>query len=118
MTAASGRESFGFPPGRGYSGDVKKTGGTRKARTAKRVLIIVSRDAPELYRHLKYAFDGNDAIRVIRDRRRRPLPLARAERRRLGVETALRTLGWAVVRYPLESEDPFGPLLPEVAARV
>jgi hypothetical protein len=89
----------------------------RKAKTARRVLIIVSRDAPALYSHLTYSFEGNDAVRVIRDRRRQALPIDHAERRWLVVETALKTLGWAVVRYPLESEDSFGPLLSEVAAR-
>ena len=85
-----------------------------------RVLIIVSRDVPVLYGHLKYAFDGNDAVSVILDRRRQALPIGHADRRWIAVETALRTLGWAVVRYPLESADVLSVTpLPEVAeARV
>jgi hypothetical protein len=87
------------------------------AEPPKRVLIIVSRDAPELYGHLTYAFKGNRAVRVMLDRRRQSVPIVHADRRSSAVDIALRTLGWAVVRYPLENEDDFGYLpMPEVAA--
>ncbi len=45
------------------------------APSRRRVLFVVSRDLPELYESLAYAFDGDYGVRVIFDRRR-------AERRR------------------------------------
>jgi hypothetical protein len=96
---------------------VRKSGALKKGEPARRVLIIVSRDAPELYGHLTYAFKGNHAVRVILDRRRHAIPIVRADRRSVSVETALRTLGWAVVRYPIENMDVFYYVpVPEVAA--
>lgn len=36
----------------------------------RRILFVVSRDLPERYESLAYAFDGDDGVRVIFDRRR------------------------------------------------
>ena len=78
-----------------------------RARTpsADRTLIIVARDAPDLYAHLAYAFEGSDTVDVITDRRHQRLsaPALRTDRRSLAIDAALRTLGWAVVRRPLET---------------
>ena len=40
------------------------------APPSRRVLFVVSRDLPERYESLAYAFDGDDRVRVIFDRRR------------------------------------------------
>jgi hypothetical protein len=77
----------------------------RPARTtpAHRTLFVVSRDLPERYNSLAYAFDGDRGVRVIFDRRRAdrrqqpgtPLVERRREDRRSAErEWTLRSIGW------------------------
>src|SRR5437870_8673459 len=69
-------------------------------------LFIVSRDLPERYNSLAYAFDGDRAVRVIFDRRRadrrqqtrKPLVDRRCgERRSADRDGALRSVGWVEI---------------------
>jgi hypothetical protein len=72
-----------------------------------RHLIIVARNRPKLYEHLKRAFAGNETVQVILDRRvgeRRQSNAAKAPERRRGDRRArqpiteqLRAMGWSVV---------------------
>lgn len=69
-----------------------------------RVLFVVSRDAPTRYADLMGAFEGNGGVQVVFDRRRRTRSAAdqlSPDRRSLSTDVALRTVGWAVIRYPL-----------------
>jgi hypothetical protein len=76
--------------------------GTIQAPT-RRVLFVVSRDLPERYNSLAYAFDGDRGVRVIFDRRRAdrrrqntaPLIERRQEdRRSADRDWRLRSVGW------------------------
>jgi hypothetical protein len=69
----------------------------------RRALFVVSRDLPERYNSLAYAFDGDRGVRVIFDRRRAdrrqqnvtPLIERRQEDRRSGDrDWTLRSVGW------------------------
>ncbi len=69
----------------------------------RRVLFVVSRDLPERYESLAYAFDGDDGVRVIFDRRRAerrqwtdgPTIERRHENRRSAEgDRVLRSVGW------------------------
>jgi len=77
-----------------------------------RALFVVSRSRSERYYDLMYAFGADGAVKVILDRRRserrqwdeRPsLDRRQSDRRSWDTDAALRTLGWAVIRYPLRS---------------
>lgn len=77
-----------------------------------RILLIVSRDEPWLYWILKDQFADEAKVDVLvdrrfRDRREQDLPPTverrRRDRRQSDVTSALRTRGWAVVRYPGET---------------
>lgn len=70
------------------------------------LLMIVSRDRPALYEHLRTEFEGDHGIAVVLDRRlgerrRASEPVTpeqrRADRRRQDVDQQLRRLGWATV---------------------
>ena len=70
---------------------------------ARRALFVVSRDLPERYNSLAYAFDGDRSVRVIFDRRRAdrrqqnaaPLIERRQEdRRSADRDWTLRSVGW------------------------
>ena len=76
--------------------------GTIQAPT-RRVLFVVSRDLPERYNSLAYAFEGDRSVRVIFDRRRAdrrqqnttPLIERRQEdRRSADRDWRLRSVGW------------------------
>ena len=69
----------------------------------RRALFVVSRDLPERYNSLAYAFDGDRGVRVIFDRRRAdrrqpnstPLIERRQEdRRSADRDWRLRSVGW------------------------
>jgi hypothetical protein len=71
--------------------------------TTLRALFVVSRDLPERYNSLAYAFDGDRGVRVIFDRRRSdrrqqpgvPLIERRGEdRRSADRDWTLRSVGW------------------------
>jgi len=72
----------------------------------RRALFVVSRDLPERYNSLAYAFDGDRGVRVIFDRRRAdrrqqtrgPLVERRREdRRSADRDEALRSVGWVEI---------------------
>jgi hypothetical protein len=71
--------------------------------TTLRALFVVSRDLPERYNSLAYAFDGDRGVRVIFDRRRSDrrqqsgVPLIerrREDRRSTDRDGTLRSVGW------------------------
>ena len=74
---------------------------------SRRALFIVSRDLPERYNSLAYAFDGDRGVRVIFDRRRAErrqqktrTPLIerrREDRRSADRDWALRSAGWVQI---------------------
>ena len=73
---------------------------------SQRALFIVSRDLPERYNSLAYAFDGDRGVRVIFDRRRAerrqqtraPLIERRHEdRRSADRDWTLRSAGWVQI---------------------
>jgi hypothetical protein len=73
------------------------------SRKRRRMLFVVSRDLPERHESLAYAFDGDDGVRVIFDRRRtdrrRRTSLPALERRDRDRRSAardwvLRSAGW------------------------
>jgi hypothetical protein len=70
--------------------------------TPQRVLYVVARDRVDLYESLRASFTESPRLGIVLDRRAdRPAEPARdavAERRRLAVDQALRTRGWARVR--------------------
>lgn len=75
--------------------------------TVNRLLFVVSRNAPERYQFLRYAFAGDDYVEVVLDRRwaeRRQTPVGitverrRAERRVHPVSGDLERAGFSVVR--------------------
>lgn len=78
-----------------------------------RALFVVSRTHSERYYDLMYAFGADGAVEVILDRRcterrqRRDeqpsIDRRQSDRRSWDTDAALRTLGWAVIRYPLRS---------------
>ncbi len=64
-----------------------------------RVLYVVARDRPDLYKALRENFLESARLAIVLDRRGdRAAGAARDERRRLAVEDALRSRGWARVR--------------------
>lgn len=74
-------------------------------------MFVVSRDFPDRYDSLAYAFGGEEEVKVIFDRRRLerrqqrrtpPIDRRRRERRAHVSELALRTIGWA--RIPIAGE--------------
>ena len=74
--------------------------------TSRPSLFIVSRDLPERYNSLAFAFDGDRGVRVIFDRRRNdrrrqaraPLVERRKEdRRSANRDSTLRQTGWVQV---------------------
>ena len=76
--------------------------GTIQAPT-RRSLFVVSRDLPERYNSLAYAFEGDRGVRVIFDRRRadrrqqNKAPLIerrREDRRSADRDWLLRSVGW------------------------
>ena len=67
-----------------------------------RVLYVVARDRVDLYQSLRASFTESPRLGIVLDRRT-GAPAGRvtdavAERRRLAVDQALRTRGWARVR--------------------
>jgi hypothetical protein len=65
-------------------------------------LYVVARDRPDLYRSLRASFTESPRLAIVLDRRNGP-PAERfadavSERRRLAVDQALRSRGWARVR--------------------
>lgn len=71
-----------------------------------RALFVVSRDLPERYNSLAYAFDGDRSVRVIFDRRRAdrrqhrgapPIERRRENRRSAVRDWTLRSVGWIEV---------------------
>ena len=67
-----------------------------------RVLYVVARDRLDLYESLRSSFTESSRLGIVLDRRN-SLPVEHAaddmaERRRLAVDEALRTRGWARVR--------------------
>jgi len=70
------------------------------AATTSRILYVVARDRPDLYEALREKFLESSRLAIVLDRRgeSRPAGNVRDERRRLAVEEALRTRGWARVR--------------------
>jgi hypothetical protein len=78
----------------------------RSPAPSHRALFIVSRDLPERYNSLAYAFDGDRGVRVIFDRRRAerrqqtraPLIERRHEdRRSADRDWTLRSAGWVQI---------------------
>lgn len=76
---------------------------SRTTSAPTRTLFVVSRDLPERYNSLAYAFDGDRAVRVIFDRRRADrrqrtsepvLERRREDRRSADREWTLRSAGW------------------------
>lgn len=66
-------------------------------RGVARYVIIVARDQPGLYEHLKLTFAADKKVEVILDRRQPDQRLA--DRRHLSeVDDQLRSLGWALTR--------------------
>jgi hypothetical protein len=70
--------------------------------TPQRVLYVVARDRVDLYESLRASFEESPRLGIVLDRRTTP-PAEHAadpvaERRRLAVDHALRTRGWARVR--------------------
>src|SRR5437899_5886289 len=73
---------------------------------SRRALFIVSRDLPERYHSLAFAFDGDRGVRVIFDRRRSDrrrqarAPLVerrKADRRSANRDSTMRQTGWVQV---------------------
>ena len=71
-----------------------------------RALFVVSRDLPERYNSLAYAFDGDRGVRMIFDRRRADrrqqtrevlVERRRENRRSADRDCALRSAGWVEV---------------------
>jgi len=71
------------------------------------VLFVVSRDLPDRYESLAYAFDDN--VRVIFDRRRaerrqrtgaRPIERRHEDRRSADGDVVLRSVGWVRIDGP------------------
>jgi len=69
-------------------------------------LFIVSRDLPERYNSLAFAFDGDRGVRVIFDRRRGDrrrlkttpaLERRKGDRRSVNRDSAMRQTGWVQV---------------------
>ena len=69
----------------------------------RRALFVVSRDLPERYNSLAYAFDGDRSVRVIFDRRRAdrrqqnaapPIERRQEDRRSADRDWTLRSVGW------------------------
>jgi hypothetical protein len=78
----------------------------RTSAPRQRTLFVVSRDLPERYNSLAYAFDGDRGVRVIFDRRRaerrqrtcRPTIERRLEdRRSADRDWTLRSAGWVQI---------------------
>ena len=77
---------------------------SRTTSAPTRTLFVVSRDLPERYNSLAYAFDGDRAVRVIFDRRRADrrqrtsVPALerrrREDRRSADRDWTLRSTGW------------------------
>lgn len=76
---------------------------SRTTSAPTRTLFVVSRNLPERYNSLAYAFDGDRAVRVIFDRRRgdrrqrtseHVLERRREDRRSADREWTLRSAGW------------------------
>jgi hypothetical protein len=72
----------------------------------RRTLFVVSREVPERYNSLAYAFDGDRGVRVIFDRRRverrqrtcRPtIERRREDRRSADRDWTLRSAGWVQI---------------------
>src|SRR2546427_8339906 len=70
---------------------------------ARRALFVVSRDLPERYNSLAYAFDGDRSVRVIFDRRRADrrqqtaaalIERRQEDRRSADRDWTLRSVGW------------------------
>lgn len=83
--------------------------GRSRTSTRLRALFVVSRGDGQRYNDLSYAFAGDDSVQVIFDRRRgdrrqqpegRPVDRRQGSRRSRTIDAELRTLGWAVIRYP------------------
>ena len=80
---------------------------SRSTRTPSRPsLFIVSRDQPERYNSLAFAFDGDRGVRVIFDRRRSDrrrlkttpaLERRKGDRRSANRDSAIRQTGWVQV---------------------
>jgi hypothetical protein len=73
------------------------------SRPSRRLLFVVSRNLPERHESLAYAFDGDDGVRVIFDRRRADrrrrtgpptLERRRTDRRSAARDWVLRAAGW------------------------
>jgi hypothetical protein len=74
-----------------------------------RLLIVVSRNEPELYRNLRQDFARIPQVEVVVDRRVRerrtrqglvPIERRHADRRRHEIAHRIRLLGWEIVRLP------------------
>ena len=68
--------------------------------TLTRVLYVVARDRPDVYTALRESFVESPRLGIVLDRRG-DVPVSgtlAAERRRLLVDEALRSRGWALVR--------------------
>jgi hypothetical protein len=72
-----------------------------------RLVFVVSRNEPERYAFLKHAFDGEDTVEIVLDRRRgerrRQSAVSMPDRRRVERRTLVRDgeldrLGWTLVR--------------------
>ena len=66
-----------------------------------RVLYVVARDRPDVYNALRESFVESPRLGIVMDRRDTAPSVSdtpAAERRRLIVDEALRTRGWALVR--------------------
>jgi hypothetical protein len=95
----------------GVVDDKAGTGRRQLTRRRARHLIIVARDRPALYEHLRRAFEGNETIQVILDRRvgerRERNASTDAERRRAPrrsrspLDGQLSAIGWSVVLLDL-----------------
>ena len=78
----------------------------RSAQQSRPSLFIVSRDLPERYNSLAFAFDGDRGVRVIFDRRRSDrrrqvrVPLVerrKDDRRSADRDETMRVIGWMQV---------------------
>jgi hypothetical protein len=76
---------------------------SRTTSAPTRTLFVVSRDLPERYNSLAYAFDGDRGVRVIFDRRRADrrrrtsvpvIERRREDRRSADRDWTLRSTGW------------------------
>jgi hypothetical protein len=90
----------------------------RSLNSTARVLYVVARDRPDVYTALRESFVESPRLGIVLDRRGSAPPVATmlaAERRRLLIDEALRTRGWALVRIErggqaiLVDEDMGGP---------